>query len=62
MVLDHDDCFRGVHVRLILSVTWTTGWVPAAVSTGIGTVDLYVMLAIVSVVEKFVEGPTTSEG
>ena len=54
--------FVVLHILLILSVTWTTGWVPAAVSTGIGTVDLYVMLAIVCVVEKFVERPPISEG
>jgi len=54
--------FVMLHVLLILSVTWTTEWVPAAVSTGIGTIDLYVMLAIVCVVEKFVERPTISEG
>jgi hypothetical protein len=50
-----------LHVLLILSVTWTTKWVPAAVSAGIGSIDLYVMLTILSVVEKFTEGPTTSE-
>jgi hypothetical protein len=54
--------FVVLHLLLILSVTWTTGWVPSAVSAGIGAVDLYVMLAIVCVVEKFVERPPISEG
>jgi hypothetical protein len=54
--------FVALHVLLILAVSWTTEWVPAVVSTGIGTIDLYAMLAIVCVVEKFVEKPTISEG
>ena len=43
------------HVSLILFVPWTTKWVPAIVIIPIGFADLYVMLAILSVVGKFVE-------
>ena len=50
-----------LHVPLILFVPWTTKWVPAIVITPIGIADLYVMLAIVSLVGKFMEGPKTSE-
>ena len=50
-----------LHVPLILFVPWTTKWVPAIVIIPIGIADLYVMLAIVSVVGKFVERPKTSE-
>ena len=50
-----------LHVLLILSVRWTTKWVPAVVSAGIGIADFYVMFAILSVVGKFVDKPKTSE-
>ena len=52
-----------LHVPLILFVPWTTKWVPAIVIIPIGIADLYAMLAILSVVGKFVEragGPDTS--
>lgn len=45
-----------LHVPLILLVPWTTKWVPAIVIIPFGIADLYVMLAILSVVEKLVEG------
>ena len=51
-----------LHVPLILFVPWTTKWIPALVIIPIATVDLYVMLAIVSSVQKFMERPKTSEG
>ena len=50
-----------LHVPLILFVPWTTKWVPAIVIIPIGIADLYLMLAILSVVGKFVERPKTSE-
>ncbi len=50
-----------LHVLLILFVPWTTKWVPAIVIIPIGIADLYAMLAILSVVGKFVEKPTASE-
>jgi hypothetical protein len=50
-----------LHVLLILSVPWTTKWVPAIVIVPIGIADLYAMLAILSVVGKFMERPKTSE-
>jgi hypothetical protein len=46
-----------LHVPLILFVPWTTKWVPAIVIIPIGIADLYAMLAILSVVGKFVERP-----
>jgi len=50
-----------LHVSLILFVPWTTKWVPALAIAAIDSADLIVMLAILSVVGKFVEGPKTSE-
>lgn len=50
-----------LHVPLILFVPWTTKWVPAIVVIPIGLADLYAMLAILSVVGKFVERRKTSE-
>ena len=50
-----------LHILLILFVPWPTKWVPAAVFAGFGSVDLYGMLAILYVVGKFLERPTTSE-
>ena len=43
-----------LHVPLVLLVSWPTEWVPAIVVIPIGIADLYLMLAILSVVEKFV--------
>ena len=40
-----------LHAVLISSVTWTVNWVPAAVSAGICTVDLIIMLAILDSLE-----------
>jgi hypothetical protein len=51
-----------LHVALILSVPWTTKWVPAIVIIPFGIADLYVMLWILSVVGKFLARPKTSEG
>jgi hypothetical protein len=45
-----------LHVALIIFVPWTTKWAPAIVIIPIGIADLYAMLAILSVVRKFVEG------
>ena len=42
-----------LHVPLILFVPWTTRWVPAFVAVPLGLADLYAMLAILSVVGKF---------
>jgi hypothetical protein len=50
-----------LHVLLILFVPWTTKWVPAVVIIPIGIADLYAMLAVLSVVGKFVERPKPSE-
>ncbi len=50
-----------LHVPLILSVPWTTKWVPAPVLVPFCIADLIVMLAIVSVVGKFMEGSKTAE-
>ena len=41
-----------LHVALILSVPWSTKWVPAIVIIPTGIADLYAMLAILSVVGK----------
>jgi hypothetical protein len=46
-----------LHVLLVLFVPWSTKWVPAIVIIPIGIADLYLILAILSVVEKFVHGP-----
>jgi hypothetical protein len=51
-----------LHVPLILFVPWTTKWVPAIAIAAIDSADLIAMLAILSVVGKFVEGSSTSEG
>jgi hypothetical protein len=46
-----------LHVALVLSVPWTTKSAPAFVIISIGTADLYLMLWVLSVVGKFMEGP-----
>jgi hypothetical protein len=50
-----------LHVPLVLFVPWTTKWVPAIAIAAIDSADLIVMLAILSVLGKFVEGSKTSE-
>jgi len=54
-------CLAALHVPLILFVPWTTKWIPVLVIIPIGFSDLYVMLLVVSVVGKFMEGPKTTE-
>ena len=44
-----------VHVPAILMIPWTTKWVPAAAIAVIDSVDFYVILAILWVVERFAE-------
>jgi len=48
------------NVVLILFVPWPTKWIPAVVIIPIGIADLYAMLAILSVVGKFVQTPKAS--
>jgi hypothetical protein len=50
-----------LHVPLILFVPWTTKWVPAIAIAVIVSADICVMLAILSVVGKFMKRPKTSE-
>jgi hypothetical protein len=49
--------FVALHVVLIVFIPWTTKWIPAIVIIPIGIADFYAMLAILSVVGKFVERP-----
>lgn len=51
--------FLGLHVLLIVSVPWSTRWVPAIVLAPIGIADLCVMLAVLSAVGKFAENGKT---
>jgi hypothetical protein len=51
-----------LHVPLILFVPWTTKWVPALLIAAIDSADLIVMLAILALVEKFMEGSNALEG
>jgi hypothetical protein len=44
-----------LHIVLILCISWTTRWVPAAVSAGICTAAIFVMLAILDSVETLAE-------
>jgi len=45
----------------MLFVPWTSKWVPALAIAAIDSADLIVMLAILSVVGKYMEGPKTAE-
>jgi hypothetical protein len=53
--------FAAVHVLLILSVPWPVPWPagPVAVS-GLGAVEFYVMLVVVDVVGRLVDGSSQS--
>jgi len=50
-----------LHVPLILFVPWTTKWVPAIAIAAIGSADICVILAVLAVVKKFMEGSKTAE-
>ena len=50
-----------LHIPLVLLVPWTTKWVPALAIAAIVSGDLIVMLAILAVVERFMEGPRTAD-
>lgn len=52
--------FAVLHVLLILFVPWGTQWVPAMMMAVIGSADISAMLAIISVVGKFVERPANA--
>lgn len=47
----------GLHVALILLVPWTDRWVPGPALVPFGIVDLFVMLAIISVAKQLIGGP-----
>jgi hypothetical protein len=42
-----------LHALGIVYQSWTTRWIPAAVSAGYATIDLYVILVVISIVRKF---------
>jgi hypothetical protein len=46
-----------LHVPLVLFVPWTTRWVPALAIAVIDSADFCLMLWIISIVGKLVEGP-----
>ncbi len=46
-----------LHVLLILCVPWPTKWVPALAIAAVGSADVIVMLAILALVERFMNGP-----
>ncbi len=46
-----------LHIPLVLFLPWTSKWVPALAIAVIDSADLIVMLAILAVVERFMEGP-----
>lgn len=50
-----------LHVPLVLFVPWTTKWIPALLIAAIDSADLIVMLAILTIVGKFMSGPKTAE-
>jgi hypothetical protein len=53
--------FAAIHVPLILFIQWTTKWIPALLIAPIGIADLYLMLWILSIVGKFMEGSKSVE-
>lgn len=51
-----------LHFPLILFVPWGARWVPALAIAAIDSADLIVMLAILAVVQKFMERSKAAEG
>lgn len=50
-----------LHVPLILFVPWTSRWVPAIAIAAIDSGDLIVMLAILDIVGRFMDGSKSTE-
>ncbi len=50
-----------LHIPLILFVPWTTRWIPALVVTPICFADFVVILAIIKLLEKRLEKPTSRD-
>jgi hypothetical protein len=50
-----------LHIPLILFVPWTDKWIPAAAIAGLDSLDLILMLAILSIVEKNVAKPKPTD-
>jgi hypothetical protein len=51
-----------LHALVIVYQSWTTTWVPAAVLAGYMTVDLYVILVVISIVRKLEGYESDAEG
>ena len=51
-----------LHVPLILFFPWSTQWIPAITIAVIDSVDLIVILTIISVVGRFMEGSSFQSG
>jgi hypothetical protein len=45
-----------LHAYLLLLIPWTTNWVPAMAIAGIDSIDLVVILTILTIVGNFLEG------
>ena len=50
-----------LHMSLVLAIPWTGGWIPGLAWGGWASIDLCVMLVIVSVVERIADGPKTKK-
>jgi hypothetical protein len=50
-----------LHIPLILLVPWTTRWIPVFLIIPIGFAELYVILWVVSLAERFMQEPSAAE-
>jgi hypothetical protein len=50
-----------LHILFLMFVPWTTTWILGLVVAAIDAVDLLVILAILSVVRRFMERPKIAE-
>ena len=48
-----------LHVVVILTIPWTTRWIPALVLIPIGYADLYAILLLVQAIERVAAGKRT---
>lgn len=49
----------GLHAVLVLSVSWTTRWIPAPVIVPFALIDVLAMFLVLAALEELVEGPGT---
>jgi phosphatidylserine synthase len=46
-----------IHILLIVNIPWTSRWIPSIAMAAVASADLIVIIIIIAVVQRLVEGP-----